>query len=107
MDVQAWLWPALAEQARSLGCAWAAVGGVEDHVHVLCALPTTRTVADLVRHLKGWTSRAANLARPDSLRWQGGYGAFSVSPRDLPAVEAYVRNQPMHHKTANLRKAWE
>jgi REP element-mobilizing transposase RayT len=70
--VRAWLWPAMATQARELGCVWAVVGGVEDHVHVLCALPAAVAVADLVRRLKGWTARAANAQHPDSLRWQGG-----------------------------------
>jgi REP element-mobilizing transposase RayT len=97
----------LADEARALGCPWTVVGGVEDHVHLLCAMPATVAVADLMRHLKGWTARAVNMRRPDSLRWQGGYGAFSVSPADLAHVEAYVRNQPDHHRTADLRDAWE
>lgn len=97
----------MAAQARELGCVWAVVGGVEDHVHVLCALPATLAVADLVRHLKGWTARAANARHPDSLRWQGGYGAFSVSPADVPMVEAYVRNQAAHHANRDLRDTWE
>ena len=33
-EVQQWLWPMLGEEARRLGCAWAVVGGVEDHVHM-------------------------------------------------------------------------
>ena len=105
--MQGWLWPALGEQARSLGCTWAVAGGTTDHVHLLCAVPTTLAVADLVRHVKGWTARAANATKPDSLRWQGGYGAFSVSSTDLPAVEAYVRNQEAHHGANELRDDWE
>ncbi len=40
----------LGEEARRLGCAWAVVGGVEDHVHMLCAIPTTLAVAALAQH---------------------------------------------------------
>jgi putative transposase len=102
-----WMWPVLAEQARALGCAWAVVGGVDDTVHVLCSLPTTLTVAALVQQLKGWTARAANARAPGSLRWQGGYGTFSVSPRDIPEVEHYVRNQPAHHSAGTVDPVFE
>jgi len=74
-------------------------------VHVLCALPTTFTIAALAQQLKGWTARAANARATGSLRWQGGYGAFSVSARDIPAVEHYVRNQPAHHKDGTFDPA--
>ena len=106
-DVCNWLWPALAAQAREVGCTWAIAGGVEDHVHVLCALPASLSVADLVRHIKGWTARAANSRQTGSLRWQGGYGAFTVSPADVPTIEAYVRNQALHHAGHDLCDAWE
>ncbi len=95
--MQAWLWPVLAEQARGLGCPWAVVGGTSDHVHLLCAMPTSLTVAALVQQLKGWTTRAANQITADPLKWQGGYGVFSVSSSDVPRIEAYVRNQARHH----------
>ena len=29
--------------------------------------------------------------------WQSGYGAFSVSQSNLPAVVDYVENQSSHH----------
>jgi REP element-mobilizing transposase RayT len=94
-----WLWPMLANTARERGCPWAVVGGIEDHVHVLCALPTTLAVAQLVRDLKGVSARAANQRRPESFRWQGGYGAFSVSPDAVADVRAYVVQQAEHHRT--------
>ena len=30
--------------------------------------------------------------------WQGGYGAFSVSPSQLDTVKTYIGNQKEHHK---------
>ena len=104
--IEAWLWPMLGEEARSLGCPWAVVGGVADHVHVLCALPTTLAVAPLVQQMKGASARCAS-ARGQPLKWQAGYGVFSVSPEAVPAVEAYVRSQPSHHEAATLTHDWE
>jgi putative transposase len=30
--------------------------------------------------------------------WQEGYGAFSYSKSQVPAVVRYVKNQEMHHR---------
>jgi hypothetical protein len=33
-----------------------------------------------------------------SLRWQEGYGAFSVSVSQVPKTIAYINNQKEHHR---------
>ena len=60
VEVQAWMWPLLAQKARDLGSQFVVVGGVEDHVHVLTELPATVSVAELVRRLKGASSKIAS-----------------------------------------------
>ena len=56
----------------------------------------------LVKHLKGASSRLASTRNgPDSLRWQHGYGAFTVPKAALPDVEAYVRNQRLADNNIN------
>src|SRR5262249_52291803 len=80
-------------------------GGVADHVHVLCRLGKTISVAELVRELKRESSKwlkeqAAELA---SFYWQNGYGAFSVSPVHVPALTAYIENQKEHHKSETFQ----
>ena len=30
--------------------------------------------------------------------WQEGYGAFSVSPSQVPTVKKYIGNQQAHHR---------
>src|SRR5262245_15908422 len=64
---------------RDLESPAVSVGGVEDHVHILCRLSRTRTVADLVRELKRLSSKWVKQKRPDlaDFHWQDGYGAFS------------------------------
>lgn len=105
-EVQEWLWSMLGDEARRSGCAWSVVGGVEDHVHVLCAFPTTLAVATLVQQLKGASARFA-AARGAGLHWKRGYAAFSVSPGAVGTVEAYVRNQAAHHRLGSVDHAWE
>jgi putative transposase len=74
------------------------LGGVEDHVHVLARLPTTVSVAELAKQLKGSTSHLVThrLIGVETFKWQGGYGAFSVSKSGVPRVAGYIQNQRAH-----------
>src|SRR5438874_8787889 len=67
---------------NNLDCPVLRVGGVADHVHILCRLDRTITVADLVRELKRESSQWLKTKAPDlaSFYWQNGYSAFSISP---------------------------
>ena len=80
-----------------------AIGGVEDHVHLLVGLRATHTLADFVREVKksstGWI-RDENLEREFS--WQEGYSAFTVSPPARKAVRRYILNQLKHHRRRSL-----
>ena len=85
-----------------------AVGGVEDHVHVLLRLPATVALADLVKQLKGSSSHLANHeVLPRGFKWQGGYGASSVSPRHLRWARDYVLRQEQHHRDGTTRPGAE
>ena len=66
--------------------------------------PVTISIADLVSRLKGGSSHFVThvLRHPEFFRWQGGYGAFSVSRRGVSAVRAYVLNQEQHHRDGTL-----
>ena len=106
-EVALWLWPTIAESARAVGSGFVVVGGVADHVHVLTELPVTVSVSDLVRRLKGASSRLLNTKGVASAGWQEGYGVFAVGRDHLGVVEAYVRNQDQHHASQNLRNEFE
>src|SRR5437762_66661 len=58
------------------------IGGVEDHVHILCRLSKTLDVSTLIRELKRDSSKwiKEENSRLAEFHWQNGYGAFSVSP---------------------------
>ncbi|MCC6123842.1 MAG: IS200/IS605 family transposase [Pirellulales bacterium] len=89
----------LGHHASAIDCQPARVGGWIDHVHVLCGLARTMTVAQLIEHVKTESSkrikdRAADLS---SFRWQNGYGAFSVSQSNVDQVIEYIDGQAKHH----------
>jgi putative transposase len=85
-----------------------ALNGVEDHVHLLARLPTTLTIADLAKQVKGSSSHlTANKMGHEPFRWQGGYGAFTVSKKHVEAVRQYVECQKEHHANGSLHREWE
>ena len=93
----------LLAKARELGCTTLAIGGIENHVHHLLAVPATIPVARIAQELKGSSAHLVNTRFGDHvLRWQAGYGAFSISKRDIDRVIAYVRNQREHHDRDRL-----
>ena len=74
-----------------------AIGGVEDHVHLLFHLPGTMALSKAITLLKANSSKWMNEHGLD-FAWQEGYGAFSVSESSLARVAAYIRNQKEHHR---------
>lgn len=81
------------------------MNSLQDHVHVLCRLSKTLTIADLVKELKVSTSKwiktkGGMLAK---FQWQSGYGAFSVSPSQVAAVRRYIQNQEEHHRRVTFQ----
>jgi putative transposase len=79
-----------------------AIGGIDDHVHLLVAMPATLAPADLVKQVKGASSHLVNHGREPFFRWQGGYGAFSVSKHHVPRIRDYVLRQEEHHRFNRL-----
>ena len=76
------------------------VGGVEDHVHLLCRLSRVLSVAEFIRELKRSSTIWVKQQEPtmEEFNWQAGYGAFSVSPSHIDSLKNYIANQIEHHK---------
>lgn len=76
------------------------IGGVEDHVHILCLLSRKFAIMKLIEEAKTETSKWIKKQSTElsNFSWQGGYGAFSVSESNIPQVKTYIANQEQHHK---------
>jgi len=85
-----------------------AVGGIEDHVHLLFGLKPNIAISDLLRDVKANSSSFINEQRftPRKFRWQEGFGAFSYSRSQLDAVVKYVLNQEKHHAKRSFREEY-
>jgi len=84
---------------KNLQCQPIIVGGVEDHVHVLCALARTCQVAEMVKEMKRGSSLWIKQTHGDQqdFAWQNGYGVFSVGYSQLGQVREYIQDQQRHH----------
>ena len=81
------------------------VGGVADHVHILCRLGRTIAIATLVRDLKRESSKWVKTKglEFDQFHWQEGYGAFSISPGHVDMLREYIRSQEEHHRKESFQ----
>jgi REP element-mobilizing transposase RayT len=85
---------------RGLNGHLIAVGGVEDHVHLLANLSPTVALADAIRDVKANPSRWVNESAevPTRFEWQKGYAAFTVSYSQVGSVRHYIEHQREHHR---------
>jgi REP-associated tyrosine transposase len=96
-EFQPKLWAYITGICKNLEIYLHAIGGVEDHAHLLIQVPPTLSLAKAVATIKSNSSRWASEGG-QRLRWQQGYGAFSVSASVVPSVVQYIRDQKEHHK---------
>ncbi len=96
--------------SKNLNSPVVQIGGVADHVHVLTHFPRDRTIAKWVECVKSNSSTwfKQNAQHPDAKQfsWQTGYGAFSVSPSQVPALKRYIQQQHEHHKTITFQEEY-
>jgi REP element-mobilizing transposase RayT len=74
-----------------------AIGGITDHVHILCRLTLKIPFPDFMRELKASSSRWVRQNHQPRFSWQRRYGAFTVSESVSPAVRKYIQEQKQHH----------
>ena len=81
------------------------INGVEDHVHVLGLLSRKFAIMDVVQEAKTETSKWLKKQSPalTTFAWQAGYGIFSVSESNIPAVKSYIENQEDHHRCVSFQ----
>jgi len=83
-----------------------AIGGTENHVHLLISLSKNIALSDLMMTLKKdsskWIKTKGN-AYAD-FHWQDGYGAFSVGQSQVRAVTDYVHGQKERHRTMTFEE---
>lgn len=77
-----------------------AIGGIDDHVQILCGIPPRIAVSDMLRAIKSSSSKWINENRHGTteFHWQRGFAAFSVSKSGMQDVLACIARQKEHHQ---------
>jgi REP element-mobilizing transposase RayT len=88
-----------------LDCQPIIVGGVEDHVHLLCALSRTCEAAAMIKEVKRGSSLWLKTRGPEwqDFAWQNGYGIFSVGFSQIDDVRKYIAGQEEHHRKTSFQ----
>ncbi len=107
-NLQQRLWAYIGGIAKENGMKALAVGGTEDHVHILLAMPATLSPAKAVQLIKGGSSKWVSKTFPKlrNFAWQEGYGAFSISISHVENTVRYINNQVEHHKNFSFQEEY-
>jgi putative transposase len=98
------LWSYIGGIVRERGWKALAVGGTEDHVHLLLSLPSSVAIANAMREIKHGSSRWMHEdGRIPGFEWQEGYGAFSIGWSQIEATSAYIAGQMEHHRKRDFQ----
>jgi len=80
-----------------------------DHTHALIDLPTSLSIEDAIKLLKGGSSHWINEQQliKGKFAWGRGYGAFSVSHSHVDRVANYIARQEDHHRKRTFVEEYE
>jgi len=84
-----------------------AIGGVEDHVHLLIGLRAIHRLDYVMRDIKagssGWVH---DIIGSKKFEWQSGYLGLTVSPSQVERVRRYILNQEKHHRRKSFQEEY-
>jgi REP element-mobilizing transposase RayT len=102
--IQPRLWAYLGGVAHEHQLKALAVGGTEDHVHLLLSLPSSMPIATAMREIKSASSHLMTATcLIEDFEWQAGYGAFSIGWSQVSATLAYIARQEEHHRKRDFQ----
>jgi putative transposase len=107
-EFEARLYAYLASKAGELESYLHAIGGMDEHLHIVASIPPKHAVAHFVKTLKGASAHFVNhvIALPAlHFAWQEGYGSLTVGERHRAIAINYVLRQKEHH-LHGMTNAW-
>ena len=92
------------EELIELGCPVRIINGMPDHVHALFLLSPQKSIADVMKQVKGSSSHSINGENLilEKFAWQTGFAAYSVSESQLESVYNYIKKS----ETTSSKEKW-
>lgn len=108
-EIEQIIFPFITEKLRELNCPVRIVNGMPDHIHCLFLMNPLKSTAEVIKKIKGSSSRLINdhYMLPDKFAWQTGYAAFSVSETVVDRVYLYIKNQKRHHANKTFQEEYD
>jgi putative transposase len=102
------LWGYMGGIAKDNKMTALAVGGTENHVHILISIPAAISPAKCIQLIKSNSSKWVNeeFQNRTGFSWQVGYSGFSVSPRQIQNVINYINRQEEHHRIKSFEEEY-
>jgi putative transposase len=99
----------LSAQLREQGCPVRIINGMPDHIHCLFLLNPQKSIADVIKQIKGSSSHYINQDNliADKFAWQTGYAAYSVSESVVEKVFNYIKTQKTHHQKKSFQQEYD
>jgi REP element-mobilizing transposase RayT len=107
-DIEKQVLDYIREELRESGCLVRIINGMPDHVHCLFLMNREKSIAEVIKQVKGSTSHYINQndLTVEKFAWQTGYAAFSVSDSHVDRVYRYIRNQKQHHNKKQFEQEY-
>lgn len=107
-NIQPILWAYMGGIAKDYKMVALAIGGTENHVHMLVSIPAVLSPAKCMQVIKSNSSKWVNeeFRHKTGFSWQVGYSGFSVSPRQIENVIKYINKQEEHHRKITFEEEY-
>ncbi|MGG7550340.1 IS200/IS605 family transposase [Chryseobacterium arthrosphaerae] len=104
-EIEQELYSYIAVLCRDFECRALQIGGTDNHIHILCRLSQKIPLMKLVQEVKAYSSKWIKTKgkKYENFFWQDGYGAFSVSEKDVQMITNYIKKQRQHHQKQDFK----
>ncbi|RNC86013.1 MAG: IS200/IS605 family transposase [Balneola sp.] len=108
-DIEKKVFDFIKNEFDRLECSLQIINGVPDHIHCLFLLNQNKSLAEVLKQIKGSSSHWINQNDLTSSKfaWQTGYAAYSVSESLIKRVHSYIKNQKQHHLKKTFTQEYE
>lgn len=90
-------------------CRVLIINGMPDHVHCLFFLNPNKSIAEVIKQVKGSSSHYINENEllTEKFSWQTGYAAYSVSESVTGKVFDYINHLKQHHTKKTFQQEYD
>lgn len=107
-EIEARVWAYIGGIMKNHNMIALAIGGVENHIHILVLAKPVMAPSQIAKLIKGESSKWIHLEFPRLAKfaWQDGYAAFTVSKTIVPKVVNYIERQREHHSSKTFEEEY-